>query len=175
MRLIQGVTILTLFLAPAVAAQESRFPMKTSLYVGGGTELFGFRDNTTLAWPWNVQVGAMWTRDQSPVAFRLSGAYTERILGSDFQSFGILGEVLRELGQGPTNPYVSIGAGVFRNRLTDHAGQLSRVLTPAVSVGFGVTRHVGRGAFFAELRYTNFLDAGDVAWGLLPFTFGFRF
>ena len=183
MRSIQSVAILTLSMAPAVAAQESG-STTTSLYVGGGTELFGFRDNTTLAWPWNVQVGAMWTRDQSPVAFRLSGSYAERVLGSEFQSFGVTGEVLRELGEGSTNPYFSIGAGLFRNRLTSYSGRadgsvrtdVTRVLTPAISVGFGITRHTGHGAFFAEMRYIQFTAGGrNVAGRLLPLTFGFRF
>jgi hypothetical protein len=174
MRLIYGISVLTLVLALPVAAQESE-SLKASLYVGGGTELFGFRDNTTLAWPWYVQIGAMWSRDQSPVAFRVSAVYAERILGSDFQSFGIMGEALRELGKGLTNPYIGVGAGLFRNRLTGQAGGLSRVLTPGISLGVGVTRHLGRGAFFVELRHTGFLDDGDVTWGVLPLTFGFRF
>lgn len=183
MRLFSVFAVLTILAAPAAFAQQGQ-PLRPSLFVAGGTELAGFRDGTKLIWPWTIQMGAILGRPNARVAFRISATYMERNDRTLFHSAGVLAEVLRQLGAGRTNAYVSGGAGVFRAQLISEVQrpghsvktEVERTITPAVSVGFGVARHVGRGTgtLFLELRYTQYLLGRRVTPLVLPLTLGFR-
>jgi outer membrane protein with beta-barrel domain len=177
---------LALALAGAVAssAATQQAPRTPRAFLGGGVEILGFRDGSTLH-PGLALVGGYQLATLTPrLGVRAVGSYYERTYSDETRLalprvWSLGAELTYALGGRVLQPYLVGGFGISRlqTRSFDESGpgperdQLSGTLVG----GLGLQRRLGGAWAFAEARYTRFTNGSGQQRHILPLAVGVRF
>jgi outer membrane protein with beta-barrel domain len=167
--------------SPAATQQAPRAPR---LFLGGGVEVLGFRDGSTVH-PGLALVGGFQFATLAPrLGLRAVGSYYERTYSDQTRLalprvWSLGAELTYALGGGVVQPYLVGGLAVSRlqTRSFDESGpgaerdQLSGTLIG----GLGLERRLGKVRAFAEARYLRFTNGAGQQQHILPLTVGVRF
>jgi hypothetical protein len=175
------LTLAAVAASPAATQQSPRAPR---VFVGGGVEVLGFRDGSTLH-PGLALVGGFQFATPAPrLGLRAVGAYYERTYSDETRLtlprvWSLGAELTYALGDRALRPYLIGGLAISRlqTRSFDESGPGSErdQLSGTLVGGLGLERRMGSVWGFVEARYTRFTNGADQQQHILPFTVGVRF